>query len=217
MGRFLGSKQILVLVTALLAFWAFAGVFYLLHQKKQRLGSVDFSGSPAFGRKDAPGEMVLFEDLECGGCRAFNLEVLPALRKNYIDTGLVRLTIVPLAFLPGSKPLANAALAVYKIAPDRFLAYIDAICHESKGADSKEAIQQKLINLAKAIGGIDLLEFKSCVMTDCHYSTLEKNFLRAKEVMGRDFGTPTLYLNGLSISTDSFQAVEAELKQAIHP
>lgn len=217
MEEFLGRRQILVIVTALSALLALVGVFTFLQKKDPIPVPVDFPGSPALGRKDAPIEMVLFEDLKCGGCRIFNLEILPAIRENYIEKGLVRFTIVPLAFLPGSKPLANAALAVYKIAPDRFLAYVHAICLESKEDDSEGAIQQRLINMAKAIGGIDLLEFKSCVMTDCHYFTLEKNFAKAKELMKGEFGTPTLYLNGVSISTDSFDAIDKKIKQMMNP
>lgn len=206
-------KQILVLLTALLAFLSIGGIFFFSRQKMGAPVHVDIPGSPVFGKTDAPIEMVLFEDLLCESCRHFNLEVLPVIEERYVATGIVRFTIVPLAFLNGSKPLANAALAVYYIAPTRFFSYVQAICEENFALESESLVQQKLINLAKTIGGIDLLAFRSCVVTDCYYPILEKNFLLAKQVMGRNFGTPTLYLNGLPMTNDSLEAIQEKIKE----
>ena len=45
---------------------------------------------PALGRPDAPVTLVEFSDYQCPFCQRFFLATLPALKKDYIDTGKVR-------------------------------------------------------------------------------------------------------------------------------
>ncbi|HAB99555.1 MAG TPA: hypothetical protein DCE71_07030 [Parachlamydiales bacterium] len=208
MDRYFTSKQMLVLGTTLMACLALgAGWFY--HEKTLPPPiRIEVAGSPTLGQKNAPIQMVLFEDFRCPSCRSFNVNLLPRIQESYIAPGYARFTIVPLAFLPESEPLANAALAVYQIAPDRFLSYVHGLCQGLGERETKTPIQEQLINLAKVVGGIDLLQFKACVMTDCHESTLEKNLLLAQEIMGEEFGTPTLYINGVPGSTGSFSSIQ---------
>lgn len=202
-------KQFLVLATSCMACLALGlGWFYYTKSLPTPV-RIEVAGCPVLGQKDAPIQMVLFEDFRCGSCRSFNMKLLPRIQEHYIDPGHVKFTIVPLAFISGSKPLANAALAVYHIAPERLLPYMHGLSQGLGEIETKTPVEQQLINLAKAIGGIDLLQFKTCVMTDCHEATLEKNFLLAKEVMGQEFGTPMLYINGMPGSTVSFEAIQA--------
>ena len=48
------------------------------------------SGEPVLGDSTAPLTIVEFSDFECPYCRRFHEQVLPALKREYIDTGLVR-------------------------------------------------------------------------------------------------------------------------------
>lgn len=43
------------------------------------------------GQPDAPVEVIEYASFTCGHCARFNDEVLPLIRKNYIDTGKVKL------------------------------------------------------------------------------------------------------------------------------
>lgn len=216
MKRLFRTNQILVFATATLAFLALASGFFWQTRGSVSPGSLEIANCPFLGRKDAPIQMVLFEDLLCRGCREFNLEILPRIQSKYIEPGIVQFTVVPLAFLPGSKPVGNAVLAVYHIAPERTAAYMHAVSEGIAVSGSEAMLQQKLINLAKAIGGIDLLEFKTCVMTDCHYDILEQNFSLAQKVMGKEFGTPTLYINGAPVKVSSFKSVEIKVEQLLN-
>ena len=47
-------------------------------------------GDPSLGSSSAPVTIVEFSDFECPYCRMFHDEILPKLRVNYIDRGLVR-------------------------------------------------------------------------------------------------------------------------------
>ena len=68
-------------------------------------------GEPALGSRHAPLTIVEFSDFECPYCRVFHEQVLPSLKREYIDTGLVRFIHkdLPLPFHRQAKPAAAAA------------------------------------------------------------------------------------------------------------
>jgi len=65
----------------------------------------------ALGSADAPLMIVEFSDYQCPYCQRFHAEVLPELRRNFIDTGKVRLVFkdLPLAMHREALPAAVAA------------------------------------------------------------------------------------------------------------
>ena len=69
------------------------------------------TGEPTMGSNDAPLTIVEFSDFECSYCRRFHEQVLPSLKRDYIDTGLVRFIHkdLPLPFHLQAKPAAAAA------------------------------------------------------------------------------------------------------------
>ena len=68
-------------------------------------------GEPALGASNAPITIVEFSDFECSYCRRFHEKVMPQLKRNYIDTGLVRFVHkdLPLPFHPHALQAAAAA------------------------------------------------------------------------------------------------------------
>ena len=68
-------------------------------------------GEPALGSSNAPLTIVEFCDFECPYCRRFHEQVLPSLKREYIDKGLVRFIHkdLPLPFHRQAKPAAAAA------------------------------------------------------------------------------------------------------------
>lgn len=72
--------------------------------------SVDVSDAPFLGSKDAPVAIVQFTDFQCPYCNRFYTDVLPAIKKNYIDSGKVRFYSVdfPLTVHPNALVAAEA-------------------------------------------------------------------------------------------------------------
>ena len=68
-------------------------------------------GEPTLGRASAPITIVEFSDFECSYCRRFHEQVFPNIKRQYIDTGLVRFVHkdLPLPFHPNALPAAAAA------------------------------------------------------------------------------------------------------------
>ena len=68
-------------------------------------------GEPALGEASAPITIVEFSDFECSYSRRFHEQVMPQLKSEYIDTGLIRFVHkdLPLPFHPHALPAAAAA------------------------------------------------------------------------------------------------------------
>ena len=96
-----------------------AQVLRLLSQRSAQ-GGVALSGpvrtsvadAPSLGRADAPVTLVEFSDFQCPFCGRFFATTLPALKKDYIDTGKLRYVFrdFPLDQLhPNARKAAEAA------------------------------------------------------------------------------------------------------------
>ena len=68
-------------------------------------------GESALGDATAPLTIVECSDFECSYCRRFHEQVMPQLKSEYIDTGLIRFVHkdLPLPFHPHALPAAAAA------------------------------------------------------------------------------------------------------------
>lgn len=68
-------------------------------------------GEPSLGSARAPITIVEFSDFECPYCKRFHDDVLPSLKKDYIDKGLVRFVHkdLPLPFHAYAREAAEAA------------------------------------------------------------------------------------------------------------
>jgi protein-disulfide isomerase len=150
---------------------------------------------------------VIFEDFRCINCRTFSEEVFPQISHAYIETGKARFTIVPLAFLDGSKALANAALGVYDHAPDRFLPFIGELFRV------KAVRRREILAAAQTVGGIDPYYLARCMDHDLYGKVLEANLNWAKQILGHQFGTPALLINGVPTSTASFDEIAHRIDQ----
>jgi protein-disulfide isomerase len=205
------SRKILVLGTAAAAFFTIAAIATVASwPNSQSIGMA----SPLFGDRKAPVEVVIFEDFKCYGCRTFSEKVLPQIESEYLASEQIQLKVIPLGFLQGSKTLANAALEVYQISPGSFLPYAKLLFDRFEHRPVDESADKILLELAKEIGGIDLLKLKDCLDQKCHYSELDRNFDQAKSLMGKKFRIPALYINGARVDTTDYQAIQQAIEQA---
>lgn len=173
-------------------------------------------GHPSIGSRDARVGLLIVEDFRCCACRAFIDDVFPKIRQRYIDTGIAYCILVPVAFLDGSKPLANAALAVYKIAPERFFPFVHAIFKHFGTREIHGSERGELLKIAEDVGGIDLEALKKCVESNCYFAELDRNLNWAERIMGKEFGVPALFVNGIPTSTVSMEAIAGRIEKIYH-
>jgi protein-disulfide isomerase len=186
-------------------------VIGMLYELSQWSSPIHLSSAryPTLGEEQAKVELILFEDFRCDHCRTFCQEIFPQIKSRYIDSGKVRYTVVPLAFIKGSKPIANAALAVFKHSPDRFFAYLEAIFQHDRKDELMGA--EQLIELAREVGGIHLASLKKSIEKGLYYNDLVKNTRLARKMMGKYFGAPRLFVNGTLVPTSSFRSIQGAI------
>ena len=81
------------------------------NQAPQLTADLSLVGEPRLGRDTAPLTIVEFSDFECPYCQRFHQDVLPELKRQYVNTGLVRFIHkdLPLPFHAQAKPAAAAS------------------------------------------------------------------------------------------------------------
>jgi len=132
------------------------------------------TGEPFMGSRNAPLTIVEFSDFECRYCRLFHEQVLPSLKRDYIDTGLVRFIHkdLPLPFHRQAKPAAAAArcAAEQNRYWDLYSALFDQqICLECRG----------VVEIAEDIN-LDTSRLQACMQHDTTKALITANLSEAQ-------------------------------------
>ena len=131
-------------------------------------------GEPVLGSSDAPVTIVEFSDFECPYCKRFHEEVLPELKREYINPGLVRFVHkdLPLPFHRQARPAAAAARCAGE--QNRYWDLYGALfdqqnCLECKGV---EGIAEGL--------NIDASALQACIQRDATQALIAANLSEAE-------------------------------------
>jgi protein-disulfide isomerase len=144
---------------------------------------VSTRGRPALGSDYAPVTVVEFADYQCPFCERFFSTTLPTLKKEYIDTGKVRLVMkdLPLLMHSSAKPAALAAQCATE--QGKFWAMHDSL-FKGKGQLKDENIKR----YAKDIG-LDADRFDDCLRSNRYDAAISAEITEAN---GQGItGTPT--------------------------
>ncbi|KZD12495.1 DsbA family protein [Oceanibaculum pacificum] len=111
------------------------------------------------GNADAPVEILEFSSMTCPHCGRFHRETLGQIKKNFIDTGKVKLVLRDFPF----DGLALRASMLARCAPpERYHAFVETLYHNqdawSRAADPMAALAQ----IAK-LGGMNQQQFEACM------------------------------------------------------
>ena len=145
------------------------------------------------GNIDAKISIIVYESLTCGHCADFHKEVYPKLKKDFIDTDLVKIEFK-------SFPLDLAALNASKIAHCRNDGKTDILhfLYENQKkwvqGETIEDINKHLKKLIVTNLPFDFTEFESCLANkDIEDHVLNDRISAAKEF--KINSTPTLIIN----------------------
>ena len=151
----------------------------------KKADNVATQGSPALGHREAPVTLIEFTDYECPFCKKFYKKALRKLKKEYIDTGKLRLVIrdFQLPFHKKARPAAYAAHCAGE--QDKFWAMHDAL-YEGNNLTS-----ETINNHATQIG-LELEPFQSCLKEKRYKKQVDNDFKNGQMVGVR--GTPAFVL-----------------------
>jgi protein-disulfide isomerase len=143
------------------------------------------------GNPNAPVTIIEYASLTCPHCAHFENDVLPELKKEWIDTGKVKLV---LRDYPLDEPALRAAMIARCAPPDRFYAYIDTIFAAQDKWVMARDYREALARLVK-IGGMSKDEFDSCLKN----TALENRIVEGRLIASKELdvnSTPTFFING---------------------
>ena len=111
------------------------------------------------GKKDAPLTIVEYASLGCSHCAKFHQEIYPALKKDYIDTGKVKLIFRDF-------PLGTPALAATMIArcsgPERYFGFVEMFFRSQTQWSHAENPLEALSKVAR-LGGMPPIDVQACM------------------------------------------------------
>jgi len=153
------------------------------------------------GDPNAPITMIEFGDFQCSFCGRYFSETEPLIRKNYVETGKVKVVHKDFPFLgPESLAAANAV----KCAKDhgKFWQYYDSIykaeIEDGKRVNNGNLNEALFIRIAENLN-MNVNEFASCFRSRKYDHLVQRDIQEGMAAMGQRASTPTFFINGRMI------------------
>ncbi|MFZ2620498.1 MAG: DsbA family protein [Alphaproteobacteria bacterium] len=156
------------------------------------------------GNPMAPHTLIEYASMTCSHCARFHTEFLPAIQKEYIDTGKLKLVQRDL-------PWDNMALGIAKVArcaePNQYYTLVGAF-FKTQEQWMKTSDPMGEIKKISRLVGMTPEKTEACI----NDGPLQEQLLATKKValeVLKVQGTPTFYLNGKQIELTKFEDVKA--------
>jgi protein-disulfide isomerase len=164
------------------------------------------------GNPNAPITIIEYASLTCPHCRHFETEVLPTLKKKWIDTGKARLIMRD---YPLDEPALRAAMVARCAPPDRFYPFVETLFDDQETWAMAPDPQAELEKLA-LLGGMTKAQFTGCLANKKMENEVIGSRLAATQQLGVD-ATPTFFINGTKFDGDPTIEAFNELLTGLSP
>lgn len=168
------------------------------------------------GKESAKSTLTVWEDFRCPACKAFELAYRNTIHE-LTDAGQLKVEYHLATIIDGnmggtgSRKAANAAACAQDAG--KFPPYHDVL-YDNQPPETEDAFadENKLLDLAGKVDGLDTTLFQECVKNGKHNSWVEKSNKAFQN--GGFSGTPTVLLDGKNIYQDR-SMTPAKLKQMV--
>ncbi len=167
---------------------------------------VSVDDDPVLGDKNARVTLIDFSDFECPFCKRYFTDTYPQLKKDYIDTGKVKMVFrdLPLSFHQNAHKEAEAAECARKQGGDSvYYKYHDQIFTRTTSNGTGLALDQLPV-IAKELG-LDVHQFQACLDSGEFKAEVDKDTADASKVGAS--GTPTFFI-GKSTSNGEIEGIK---------
>jgi len=180
--------------------------------------TVPIGRSPGLGKADAPLVLVEFTDFQCAYCKRFDETAMPELKRNFIDTGKLRVISrsMPLSFHANAPSAANAALCAD--AQKKFWEM-----REKLFANNTTLSASNYVRYAQELN-LDHAAFQSCLASNTYAAQIAQDNRDGEAV--NITGTPSFVLGKLSgdkvtgpviVGARPYASFEAEINKLLTP
>src|SRR3954471_1894415 len=142
------------------------------------------------GQADAPITIVEYASMTCPHCAHFENEVLPELKKKWIDTGKAKLVLRP---FPLDQVALRAEMLARCLPPERYYPMIETLfkTQEKWAVPEWRPALERIARLA----GVNDKEFNTCLANKALEDEVVQSRLTASTQLDIK-GTPTLFIDG---------------------
>ena len=158
------------------------------------------------GNIDAPITVIEYASLSCPHCAAFHLEILPIIKKEYIDNDKVRLIFRD---FPLNLPAFEASMILRCVDKELYFKYLDALFKLQKKWALPKGSRESLFNILQN-SGMTQNEFDNCLDDNELKDKIYNNQLKAHKEFNMQT-TPSFIINGKllqgSKSIDTFRKI----------
>lgn len=180
--------------------------------------TVDTNSSMSMGESDAPVSIIQYSDFICPSCSYFSTQVMPTIKKDYIDTGKAKFEFRPMAFIADGSTQAGMG-AYCAIDQEKFWTYHDTVYASvvqkvfQQGLDPKSDVIFTKDDVKKiaSTAGLDGEQFNTCMSSDKHLKDITSATTAAQK--NGINSTPYIMVNGHVYKGDvSLSAFDAFIK-----
>ncbi len=164
--------------------------------QKVDIKNVKTDGDAFIGAVDAPVTIASWSDFQCPRCKQFELDTLPQIITEYVDTGKVKLVFMDFAFL-GNDSITAALYgrSIWKLYPSQYLAWRTAmyIAQDEEG-DKGFGNAESIDTLNATIAGFDAVKIAADVKenTNIYRAAIDADRVEVKKA--HITGTPSFVI-----------------------
>src|SRR3989344_6963375 len=177
-------------------------------------GPVDIEAGnlPILGNKDAKVTVIEFADFQCPFCEKYHKEIIPSLKKDYIDSGKIKFAYRHYAFL-GQESTDSALASECANEQDKFWEFHDYLFDNQAGENQGAFAKNKLKEFAVTLG-LNSAQFNECLDSAKYKENVDKDIAQGGKAGVN--GTPATFVNGILISgAIPYAELKAEIEKAL--
>lgn len=158
-----------------------------------RASAADLSEQKTLGNPKAPVEMVEYASASCPHCARFALDVFPAFKKKYVDTGKVHFVFREVLTPPAE--IAAAGFMIARCAPaGRYFQTLDKVFESQKQWKEGVDLRAIFVGIAQSEGMTDK-QMEACVSDPAAQKAINDRVEKFTTLDKVD-STPTFFING---------------------
>ena len=166
------------------------------------------------GEDNAPVKIKVFSSLTCPHCASFHMEVVPKIKKKYIDSGKVQLIFID---FPLDQAAFNASKLLHCLNNKKKIAYLDIIYENQEkwaSGSSLEEINKKLKKIVESLG-ISSDKFNKCLNDEIIGNKILANRIDGQRKYSIN-STPTIIINEKKLEDSvSFKNISKKIEKLI--
>ena len=166
------------------------------------------------GKNEAPIKIKIFSSLTCPHCADFHINVVPKIKKEYVDPGKVQLIFID---FPLDQAAFDASKLLYCLDQKKQIAFLDKIYeNQSQWTSGKNLseINNNLKEIVKVLG-INSKEFDKCLNNDTIIDQIINGRINAIQKYSIN-STPTIIINEKKLEgSANFRNIKKKIEKLI--